>query len=278
MPSAAPLARGPGIARGAGRRASALNRAGSALARPRLAHLALAASLALAGCSAAPPGTDIWDPYEERNRRVHEANKALDQAVFGGPGATPEAEEPPKAAPLRTGISNFAGNLSLPRHVLNALLQGRVDDAAQNGFRLAINSTLGLGGLFDPATSMGLPGRPTDFGETLHVWGAPEGAYLELPLLGPSTGRDAVGGLVDLAIDPLNFALITVRERNLALGTRLVARLGDRAEYSALVESTLYQSADSYAQARLLYLQNRRFELGATTDEDLFDPYEDLYD
>jgi phospholipid-binding lipoprotein MlaA len=246
--------------------------------RPRLALAALATALALSACSAAPPGTDIWDPYEERNRRVHETNKALDRAVFGGPDTQADTGNPPAAGPLRTGISNFAGNLSLPRHVLNALLQGRIDAAAQNGFRLAINSTLCLGVLFDPATGMGLPGRPTDFGETLHVWGAPEGAYLELPLLGPSTGRDAVGGLVDLAIDPLNFAAITTRERNVALGARLVARLGDRAEYSAIVESTLYQSADSYAQARLLYLQNRRFELGATTDEDLFDPYEDLYD
>lgn len=241
-----------------------------------LGRLALAATLFLSACASAPPGTDIWDPYEERNRRTHDANKALDRAFFGRPTAATEPAS--AAAPLRTGVSNLGANLSLPGHVLNSLLQGRIDAAVENSFRLVLNTTLGFGGLFDPATSIGLPGRPTDFGETLHVWGAPEGAYLELPILGPSTGRDAVGSLVDLAIDPVRFANITVRERNTVLGTRLLARLGDRAEYSALVESALYQSADSYAQARLLYLQYRRFQLGITADEDLFDPYEDLYD
>jgi phospholipid-binding lipoprotein MlaA len=233
---------------------------------------ALGLTLAISACSVAPDGQDIFDPYEDRNRRIHAANKALDQAVFGGGDGG--AGVP---APLRTGVSNVAENLSLPRHIVNGLLQGRIDAAIENGFRLALNTTIGLGGLFDPATSIGVPGRPTDFGETLHVWGVPEGAYLELPLVGPSTERDAFGAVVDVLIDPLAHAKLRVRERNAVLGARLGARLGDRAEYSGLVESTLYESADSYAQARLLYLQNRRFELGATSDDDLFDPYEDIY-
>ena len=230
----------------------------------------------VAACSAGPPGQDIWDPYEERNRRVHEANKALDQAVFGRRGDTGE-EDAALAVALRTGAGNLASNLALPRYMVNGLLQGRPDAVVENGFRLILNTTLGLGGLFDPAASFGLHGRPTDFGETLHVWGAPEGAYLELPLLGPSTERDVVGAVVDLVLDPLAHSGLKVRERNAVVGTRFVARLGERAEYSSVVETTLYQSADSYAQARLLYLQNRRFALGATRDEDLFDPYEDLH-
>lgn len=235
-----------------------------------------AAMAVLAACSAAPPGQDIWDPYEDRNRRVHEANKAIDQAVFGGPSRA-EREDSDTTVVLRSGVSNFASNLSLPRYMVNGLLQGRPDAVVENGFRLILNSTLGLGGVFDPAASFGLHGRPTDFGETLHVWGAPEGAYLELPILGPTTERDAIGGVVDLLIDPLAHAGLRVRERNTAVGARLVARLGERVEYSSVIDSALYDSADSYAQTRLLFLQNRRFALGATTDDDLFDPYEDLY-
>lgn len=242
----------------------------------RLAVAALCCVLGLAACSPAPTGQDIWDPYEARNRRIHEANKSIDQAVFGGADAS-NSENGSGPALLGTGVSNFAANLSLPRQVLNSLLQGRIDAAVENSFRLVLNSTLGVGGLFDPATGIGLPGRPTDFGETLHVWGFDEGAYLELPLLGPSTQRDAFGMVVDILIDPLAHGKLAIRERNTVVGARLAARIGERTEYSSVVETTLYQSADSYAKARLLYLQNRRFVLGATSDDELFDPYEDLY-
>jgi len=126
-----------------------------------------------------------------------------------------------------------------------------------------------------------MAGKPTDFGETLHVWGAGEGAYVELPFLGPSTARDATGTLVDLVLNPIQL-LLPPDEAMAATVTKLFSRLGDRDRFSATVESILYDSADSYAQARLLYLQNRRFGLGQAgaaegADGAFIDPYEDPY-
>ncbi|WP_238380946.1 VacJ family lipoprotein [Alkalilacustris brevis] len=215
----------------------------------------------------------MWDPYEAENRARHAENRAVDTALLRR-SAHAYGETVPE--PVRRAVGNFAGNLSLPGAAVNSLLQGRPDAVVENTFRFLINSTLGLAGLFDPATEFGLHGRPTDFGETLHVWGAPEGAYLELPFIGPSTERDAVGFVADIALDPVRI-LLPRDARGLAFGSRFGALIGDRYEYSGLIDSTLYESADSYAQARLIYLQSRRFQLGDESFTTYFDPYEELY-
>jgi phospholipid-binding lipoprotein MlaA len=166
--------------------------------------------------------------------------------------------------------------------VVNGVLQGRPGPALQNTLRFVVNTTIGVGGLFDPARAMGIEGKPTDFGETLHVWGLPEGAYQELPLFGPSTDRDTVGAIVDLAMNPVRLAF-PGRAGDAATVASFASTLGDRYRYSDTVDSILYDSADSYAQARLLYLQNRRYELGQTggttdgSDAVFVDPYEDPY-
>lgn len=244
-------------------------RAGSG--RRLFASLLLATSLA--GCAAPPPPAEPYDPDEATNRQIHEFNKAFDRALVG-PAATGYGSALPE--PVRIGISNFSSNLELPGEVLNSLLQGRIGPAAENTLRFALNSTVGLGGFFDPSRRIGLEGRRTDFGETLHVWGAEEGAYMELPFLGPSTTRDTVGRIVDVAIDPFRFVL-PVAEANAVTIVGGASSLGDRYRFGNTVDSVLYDSADSYAQTRLLYLQNRRYELGETASEDDFvDPYEDL--
>lgn len=241
---------------------------------------AFIASTVLAGCASRPvvqDGIAINDPYEAQNRRVHAFNKAL-AARLSGP--SDEAEEAPAAAaapgePIGPGqmLINAGRNLSLPGKAVNGLLQGRPGRAAQNLGRFAINSTVGLGGLFDPAAdSFGVTERDTDFGETLAVWGAPEGAYLELPLIGPSTQRDAAGRVVDLLIDPVNHVL-SGRELAAAWGLWIASKAGDRARLAGSVDGVLQQSADSYAQVRLIWLMNRRHELGE--ERDVFDPYED---
>ncbi len=218
---------------------------------------ALALAL-VAGCGAPAVTSGINDPHEARNREVHAFNKNIDRAfVRGGSGAYGEAVP----RPVRGGITNFVGNADMPRLVLNDVLQGEAEDALHNTFRFLVNTTFGIGGLLDPASDMGLEARQTDFGETLHVWGAGEGAYLELPVLGPSTERDAFGRAVDFAVNPLNFALPR-KERVAVLGLGVVDAFGGRASFGSTVDSVLYDSADSYAQARLLYLQNRRFQLG----------------
>lgn len=239
----------------------------------RLSPLAAALAAVLAGCAAPPPPAEPFDPNEEDNRQVHAFNKSLDR-VFVDRAADAYGTVLPQ--PVRIGIGNFASNLDVPGEVVNSVLQGRIGSAAENTLRFAINTTIGIGGLFDPARAMGVEGRRTDFGETLHVWGAEEGSYVELPFVGPSTTRDTAGRLADVALNPLRLAL-PVRAGNAATIIGFASSLGDRYRFGNTIDSVLYESADSYAQTRLLYLQNRRFELGQTAAEDDFvDPYEDL--
>lgn len=244
------------------------------LAKPLIQRICAATLLVVvAGCTAAPIETGINDPIEVQNRKTHFTNRQLDRFLVR-PAANGYGTVVP--SPVRTGVSNFASNLNLPGQVLNNLLQFRIEDAGHNTFRFLMNSTFGFAGLLDVATEAGLENRGTDFGETLHVWGAPEGAYAELPLIGPSTERHAAGRVVDLLINPLNFA-IEGPARSASTASNVAARFGDRYRYSDLVDSVLYESADSYAQSRLLYLQNRRFKLSRGKQQEFFDPYEDVY-
>jgi phospholipid-binding lipoprotein MlaA len=253
-----------------------------AIARPLVA---VAAAAALAGCSAAPAGQDFNDPYEEVNREVHAFNKGLDQALLD-PAGEAVSHLP---AIVKDGIVNFSDNASLPNAAANTLLQGDIAGTARNSLRFVLNTTVGILGFFDPAGKIGLAEEDADFGETLAVWGVPEGAYLELPGLGPSTERDAVGILVDFFLDPLQ--LFGVRPPLNQTTTELfetdtIAQIGEiiveRGEFDETFDS-VWESADSYGQLRLIYLQNRRYEVSGSdqsaappTDEDYyFDPYED---
>lgn len=227
--------------------------------------------LLASACSAPVPGAEFNDPYEAQNRRVHDENVAIDRVVFGG-GKPHKRPFLPK--PVAQGMANAASNLGAPGDVVNNLLQFRPGRAVTNALRFAINTTVGIGGLFDPATAIGIDKKSTDFGETLHVWGAPEGAYLVLPLAGPSTERDLVGKVVDIVIDPVN-SLLGEPESYYATAVKLGGKAADRQRFGDTVNSILYESADSYAQMRLIFLQNRHFELGI--EEDVFDPYEDPY-
>jgi phospholipid-binding lipoprotein MlaA len=256
---------------------------GSSLAtgvvRPLLAALAACLLSACAGTIPAPD--EINDPFERTNRSIHAFNKEVDRNVLkpvsrGFGAVTPE--------PAKRVIGNLANTLDLPGDIVNNVLQLNIDDAATNTLRLATNLTMGVGGIFDAATALGLPTATTDFGETLFVWGVGEGPFLEVPFTGPTTLRDGLGTLVDLATNPVSNALPT-REARAANAVKLVSRVRDRDRFAATFESVLYDSADSYAQSRLLRLQSRRFQLGqadsATTtedpDSDFIDPYEDPY-
>lgn len=224
----------------------------------------------LAGCAAPQSEGGFNDPYEQTNRKIHNFNRGLDRNALRPAGET-AAQLPME---IREPVANFADNVALPGMVLNGLLQADIGGAATNTMRLLINTTAGIGGLFDPAGAIGLTEESTDFGETLHVWGIPEGAFVELPLLGPSTERDAVGRVVDFVIDPVSrYGHDNLR----TAGT--VANVGDlvisRGEFGDTIDSILYDSADSYAQSRLIYLQNRRFELGDTSSNTQVDPYND---
>ncbi|WP_254813755.1 VacJ family lipoprotein [Rhodovulum sp. ES.010] len=237
--------------------------------------LTLVAVAMLSACGPANIPAGIEDPYEAQNRKAHADNVAFDRTVLR-PVSMAYGRTVP--GPVRSGIGNVAANLSLPEAVINSLLQLRPGDAVQNTTRFLINSTIGIAGLFDPATAMGAPAVETDFGETLYVWGVPEGSYTIFPLIGPSTGRHAVGRVVDFAFDPLGFLALSQEGRYVAASTGVLSGVNVRYERTETIDSVLYDSADSYAQTRQIYLENRRFKLRRGAAPEYFDPYEDPYD
>ena len=236
---------------------------------------ALPCTLALLAAACAPTEVTrgINDPFEAQNRRVHAVNKAVDRVAF-----RPASRVYGGVLPgfVRDGVSNFAENVAVPGYLVNDVLQGEIGDAGHNFFRFALNTTLGAGGVFDPATSFGLPERESDFGQTLYVWGVTEGPYLEVPLLGPRTTRDAVGTVVDVVANPLRYANLDEAER-MVTAAEIADQLDERDRFGETIDQVLYESADSYAQARDIYLQNRRYEMGGDQTEDYIDPYEDVY-
>lgn len=231
------------------------------------------AALSISACSVAPQGVDVHDPYENTNRKVHAFNKGLDRNLVRPVAKGYDAVVPD---PVEQGISNFASNLSLPGKMVNNTLQFDLKGLGKNLFRFVVNTTAGVGGLFDPSTVMGVEEADTDFGQTLQKWGAPEGAYVELPVFGPSTQRGAAGLVVDFALDPLSY-VIGQPEASYRTAARASDILHTRNQLGDQIDSVLYESADSYAQARSIYLQNRRFTLGSDDTADIDDLYDDIY-
>jgi phospholipid-binding lipoprotein MlaA len=202
---------------------------------------------------------------------MHELNKAVDQAVLK-PVAQAYSDVVPD--PMEDAVSNFANNLGMPSNVMNHLAQGEVGFAIESTGIFLVNSTVGLGGLVDVAGWNSQYAHATDFGETLAKWGLGEGAYVELPLLGPSTGRATLGKVLDRVTNPLSG--LTAEQESIATAAKIGEVLSDRVEYGDVIDQTLYQSADSYSQARLFYLQSRRNQLGYQfEDEDAL--FEELY-
>lgn len=240
-----------------------------------IANLTAAAALVLvAGCgdpAAIPPGDAVVDPLEAQNRETHEFNKGFDRYAVRPASQVWGALLPP---PVRRSAMNFAVNLDTPTYVFNDLLQGEVDDATHNFIRFVVNSSIGVGGLFDAAGGMGLEARKSDFGQTLHVWGAEEGPVVEVPIFGVYTSRHAYGTAVDIATNP---ARLVLPFNTPWLNSAVIEVLDTRYSLESTIDATLYESADSYAISRSLYLQNRRFFLAEGEPEDYFDPYEELY-
>jgi phospholipid-binding lipoprotein MlaA len=229
---------------------------------------------ALTGCATLPPGhkPPPQDPWESWNRGVYKVNDTVDRAVVKPVARTYVRVVP---APARTGVSNFFANLRTTTVMVNDALQGKFAAAGSDLARLLVNTTVGIGGLLDPATQMGLAKNDEDFGQTLGHWGVHPGPFVEIPILGPSDVRDGSGRVVDIFTGPTHY----IDNNWVSYGLYGVSALDTRAGLLSLDE-TLRKVFDPYAFIRDAYLQRRAYLVsdGKVTEEVLEDPGADAPD
>lgn len=236
--------------------------------KPRMfAAVALGLLLCCSGCAATSRGSTAAadeadtenDPAEPVNRAIFKANVAADHAVMK-PVAQAYSDHVPEG--VQKGIRNVVQNLKEPAVAVNDVLQGNVKQAWQSVQRLAVNSTVGVGGIFDVAEKLGVPAHKADFGQTLAVWGVKEGPFVELPLLGPSNARDAVGTVVDMAMNPLTFVGgAPATYAGVATGGANV--VDTRAQHLRDLDELERNSLDYYATLRSVYRQHREAQINA---------------
>jgi phospholipid-binding lipoprotein MlaA len=216
----------------------------------RQAALALGVTVMLAGCA----GPNPRDPYEGFNRAMFTFNDTVDTYALK-PVATAYKNVTPSF--VQTGVSNFFGNLADAWTAINNLLQGKGQDGMSDVTRFALNSTLGIAGLFDIASEAGLPKHKEDFGQTLGTWGVSSGPYLMLPLLGPSTVRDTAALPVDISGDIWRYKEPT-NVRNIGTVVRVVDQRASLLDASTLLEDA---ALDRYEFLRDGYLQRRESQI-----------------
>ncbi len=225
----------------------------------------LAAVLAVLGGCATGPQANPNDPFEPFNRSMTRFNDGLDDAVLK-PVATAYRDAVP--SPVRTGVHNFFGNLRDAWSAVNALLQARPREAVENFMRFNVNTFLGLGGLLDIATEMGIERTTLDFGHTLGRWGVPAGPYVVLPFFGPSSVRDATGLLADRQGDLVVQGVDHVPTRNTLYGLRVVDTRAGLLRAGELLEEA---ALDKYSFTRDAYLQRRQSQIGLQAPEERYD-------
>ena len=212
------------------------------------------------GC--ATTGSNNDDPWEDWNRGVYKFNKVVDSAIAkpitkGYKAITPDIVE--------KGVSNVYSNLTDVPTMINNLLQGKVIDSLSDLGRFVINSTIGIAGIWDPATSIGLEKHDEDFGQTLGAWGVGSGPYMMLPLLGPSTLRDTAAYPVNSETNLIN-QIEHIPTRNQATVLDLI----DKRSKLMQIEDLLEDALDEYAFVRDTWMQNRQYKV---LDGDI--PFED---
>ena len=241
-------------------------------ARYARAALGIVCLLSVSACVTLPPNSprSPQDPWESWNRGVYRVNDKLDRAI-AKPVARTYVRIVPQ--PIRTGVTNFFDNLDTPTVMINDALQGKFLAAGNDLGRFLLNSTVGLGGLLDPATSAGMAKNNEDFGQTLGHWGVHPGPFVELPVLGPSDLRDAPSKVVDSYTNPRQY----IHNSYVKYGLWLPALVDTRARLLPLDE-TLKNVYDPYAFIRDAYLQRRAYLVSdgkVTEEEPLVDPGED---
>lgn len=238
--------------------------------------LLLFAAAILVGCASIPAGVQPspQDPWESFNRSVFEFNESLDAyllklVVAGYRFILPEF--------VREGIYNFFSNYNDIYTALFNLLQGKPGFAFNDFMRVAVNTTMGLGGLIDLATPGGLEKHKEDWGQTLGVWGVPSGPYVVLPFFGPSNVRDTFGTAADLESDYLFRLLPNVALRNSITGLRVVNTGNTYYEAGDLLDGA---AIDKYSFMRDAYIQQREYQIneGRDDEEPLMPVYENPYE
>lgn len=221
---------------------------------------------------APPPERSAADPWEPMNRFLYEGTSRIDKYTFR-PLARGYEIIVPKF--MRLGVTNFSDNLRSPLHIINHVLQGKIGDGFKQAGRFLMNSTFGIGGLTDVATVAGIEVKNEDFGQTLAVWGVPDGPYVFIPFMGPRTLRDAIAIPLIFLADPLYYYEdSSVRDkvyllRAIDVRQRLLSR-----------EELIKDAYDPYIRIREAYLQHRRFEVhdgDPPEDEDLYEEFDDEF-
>ena len=236
--------------------------------------LTISLLLLFSGCASTQYVENERDPWQGFNRAMYSFNDGLDRAILkpaakGYQAITPDFVE--------QGVRNFFSNLDDVSVAVNNLLQGKIGNAFSDVGRIVVNSTIGLLGLFDVASPMGLRKHDEDFGQTLGKWGAGTGPYLTLPFFGPSTLRDSPSVIVDrFLLNPLTYVELKTGERIAIVALDAVSV---RAELLSLEETVEEISTDKYAFIRDAYLDRREFLVhdGAPPagDSDLYDELEE---
>ena len=223
----------------------------------------LASCVLLNGCGTTSKNSD---PFEKTNRKFYAFNDAIDKKFV-----QPVAETYVKITPgiFRDGVTNFFDNLGYINTISNDILQGKINYAAQDSARFILNSTIGLGGLFDPATKVGLEKRSEDLGQTLAVWGASEGSYLMLPLMGPSSGRDITSPVMSMATNPLTYIASVV-----TIPVGFLKAVNSRANLLDATRMRDQAALDPYTFVREAWRQKRNYDIfdgNPPTEDDNFD-------
>ena len=214
-------------------------------------------------------GEEIDDPFEDLNRDIFIFNEKLDEKLLK-PAALTYRKVTPQFA--RTGVTNFFNNLEEIDTTINQVLQGEINYAFNDAGRFVINSTIGLFGLIDVASKMGLEKHEEDFGQTLGVWGFDSGPYIMIPFLGPSNPRD----LLSRPISSFLSGTFAMEDNDVKITLVGIDALETR---ERLLDAETLIIGDKYIFVKDAYIQSREYEInnGSTEDDEFLDDMEDIF-
>jgi len=219
--------------------------------KTRAGIAAVVAGVTLSGCATAEQPQETWDPFQKVNRVVYKFNDAVDRALLKPIASGYDSSIP---APVKRGVANFFNNAFEPTVVINDVLQGKVGQAVSDTGRFVVNTTVGIAGVFDVATSMGMERHVEDFGQTFAKWGFNPGPYLVLPILGPSNLRDGIGTGIYFAY---TYPFTHISDDTSRYAVYALEIVNNRAQLLATTDVVEQAALDPYLFVREAYHQRR---------------------